>query len=164
MDHPVAILPIACRRPSTLSLTFNPRPFWSAAGLSPDGHGRGTPAQPCAFRGFSYVLLQLEGPTQFFQFGRIVGTEPCPKSPTGALPFVLSFRSWKDRNMPDKSITKVSSEYAPKGRLGQKYLASGIHISMRFWEREQPAAAKPQTARDYETVGLVLEGKAELLN
>ena len=74
MDHPVAILSIACRRPSTLSLTFNPRPFWSAAGLSPDGHGRGTPAQPCAFRGFSYVLLQLEGPTQFFRFGRIVGT------------------------------------------------------------------------------------------
>jgi mannose-6-phosphate isomerase-like protein (cupin superfamily) len=29
-------------------------------------------------------------------------------------------------------------------------------------EREQPAEAKPQTARDYETVGLVLEGKAEL--
>jgi hypothetical protein len=52
-----------------------------ASSFSPDGHGRGTPAQPCAFRGFSYVLLQLEGPTQFFQFGRIVGTEPCPKSP-----------------------------------------------------------------------------------
>ena len=64
--------------------------------------------------------------------------------------------------MPDKSITKVSSEYAPKGRFGQKYLASGIHISMRLWEREQPAEAKPQTARDYETVGFVLEGKAEL--
>ena len=55
--------------------------------------------------------------------------------------------------MPDKSITKVSSEYAPKGRFGQKYLASGIHISMRLWEREQPAEEKPQTARDYETVG-----------
>jgi len=38
--------------------------------------------------------------------------------------------------MPDKSITKVSSEYAPKGRFGQKYLASGIHISMRLGERE----------------------------
>ena len=64
--------------------------------------------------------------------------------------------------MPDKSITKVSSEYAPKGRFGQKYLAPGIHISIRFWEREQPAEAKPQTARDCETVGLVFEGKAEL--
>ena len=38
--------------------------------------------------------------------------------------------------MPDKSITKVSSEYAPKGRFGQRYLASGIHISMRLWERD----------------------------
>jgi quercetin dioxygenase-like cupin family protein len=64
--------------------------------------------------------------------------------------------------MPDKSITKVSLAHAPKGRFGQKYLASGIHISIRLWEREQPAEAKPQTARDYETVGLVLEGKAEL--
>ena len=60
--------------------------------------------------------------------------------------------------MPDKSITKVSSAHAPKGRFGQKYLASGIHISIRLWEREPPTEAKSQTARDYE----VLEGKAEL--
>jgi quercetin dioxygenase-like cupin family protein len=33
---------------------------------------------------------------------------------------------------------------------------------MRLWEREQPAAAKPETSRDYETVGFVIEGKAEL--
>ena len=32
--------------------------------------------------------------------------------------------------MPNKSITKVSSAHAPKGRFGQKYLASGIHISI----------------------------------
>ena len=65
--------------------------------------------------------------------------------------------------MPDKSITKVSSAHAPKGRFGQKYLASGIHIS----SSEKPLSAlppssKPHCARDYETVGLVLEGKAEL--
>jgi quercetin dioxygenase-like cupin family protein len=64
--------------------------------------------------------------------------------------------------MPDTSITKVSSAQAPKGHSGQKYLASGIRISMRLWEREQRAETKPETARDYETVGLVLEGKAEL--
>jgi quercetin dioxygenase-like cupin family protein len=64
--------------------------------------------------------------------------------------------------MPDKTITKVSSVHAPKGRFGQKYLASGIHISIRLWEHEPPGEAKSQTARDYETVGLVLEGKAEL--
>jgi quercetin dioxygenase-like cupin family protein len=64
--------------------------------------------------------------------------------------------------MPDKSITKISSAQAPKGRSGQKYLASGIHISLRLWEHEPPGEAKSQTARDYETAGLVLEGKAEL--
>ena len=79
-----------------------------------------------------------------------------------ALPFVLPCRTRKYWNMPDKSITKVSSAHSPKGRFGEKYLASGIHISMRLWEREEPGEAKTQTARDYETVGLVLEGKAEL--
>jgi quercetin dioxygenase-like cupin family protein len=64
--------------------------------------------------------------------------------------------------MPDKSITKVNAIFSPKGRAGQKYLASGIHISMRLWEREEPAEAKPETARDYETVGFVIDGKAEL--
>ena len=38
-----------------------------------------------------------------------------------ALPFVLPCRTRKYGNMPDKSITKVSSEHAPKGRFGQKY-------------------------------------------
>jgi len=32
---------------------------------------------------------------------------------------------------------------------------------MRLWEGEQRIEPKPQTVRDYETVGLVLEGKAE---
>src|SRR5438552_11891959 len=63
--------------------------------------------------------------------------------------------------MPDKSITKVSSAQAPRGSSGQKYLASGIHVSIRLWEREKPEA-NPETVRDYETVGFVLEGKAEL--
>jgi quercetin dioxygenase-like cupin family protein len=64
--------------------------------------------------------------------------------------------------MIDKSVTKVSSVTAPKGRAGQKYLASGIHISMRLWERENSNEAKPETVRNYETVGFVIEGKAEL--
>jgi quercetin dioxygenase-like cupin family protein len=64
--------------------------------------------------------------------------------------------------MPDKSITKVSSEYAPKGAAGQKYLASGVHLSMRLWEKESPTEDKPETVRDFETIGFVIEGKAEL--
>jgi len=33
---------------------------------------------------------------------------------------------------------------------------------MRLWEREEPNKAKARTARNYETVGFVIEGKAEL--
>jgi len=64
--------------------------------------------------------------------------------------------------MADKSITKVSSAYAPKGPAGQRYLASGVHVSMRLWEKEDPAEDKAETVREYETIGFVIEGKAEL--
>jgi quercetin dioxygenase-like cupin family protein len=64
--------------------------------------------------------------------------------------------------MADTSVTKVNSRYSPHGEHGQKYLATGIHLSMRLWEREEPGEAKPVTRRDYETVGYVLEGRAEL--
>ncbi|MBE9170750.1 cupin domain-containing protein [Pleurocapsales cyanobacterium LEGE 06147] len=64
--------------------------------------------------------------------------------------------------MTDKSVIKVSSQSSPKGKMGQKYLASGIKVSMRLWEEEQPGEPKPQTSRDYETVGYVIQGKAEL--
>jgi len=64
--------------------------------------------------------------------------------------------------MGDTSVKKVKSEYSPKGKMGQKYLASGIHVSMRLWEKEQPGQSKPASARDYETVGFVISGRAEL--
>lgn len=64
--------------------------------------------------------------------------------------------------MSDTSIKKVSAESAPRGEMGQKYLATGIHLSMRLWDKEPPAAAKPEAARDYETVGYVVAGRAEL--
>ena len=63
--------------------------------------------------------------------------------------------------MTDTSVTKVQSAHSPRGKMGQKYLASGIHVSMRLWE-EEPGAAKPVTAREYETVGYVIAGRAEL--
>jgi quercetin dioxygenase-like cupin family protein len=64
--------------------------------------------------------------------------------------------------MGDTSVKKVQSKYSPKGEHGQKYLASGIRVSMRLWEDEQPGEDKPESARDYETVGYVIEGRAEL--
>jgi quercetin dioxygenase-like cupin family protein len=46
--------------------------------------------------------------------------------------------------------------------MGQKYLVSGIHLAMRLWEQEQPGEPKPPTRREYETVGYVIQGRAEL--
>ena len=64
--------------------------------------------------------------------------------------------------MPDTTVTKVDSAHSPTGRQGQKYLASGTSIAMRLWEREEPGEPKPTARRAYETVGYVLEGRAEL--
>lgn len=64
--------------------------------------------------------------------------------------------------MSDTSVKKVNSSYSPKGEMGQKYLASGVHVSMRLWEAEQPNEPKLPTQRAYETVGFVIEGRAEL--
>ena len=64
--------------------------------------------------------------------------------------------------MGDTTVTKIDSRHSPKGAQGQKYLASGIHVAMRLWENEKPAEAKEAAAREYETVGYVIKGKAEL--
>jgi quercetin dioxygenase-like cupin family protein len=64
--------------------------------------------------------------------------------------------------MADKSIHKVSSATSPRGDMGQKYLAAGVSIGMRMWEKEPATDAKPATTRDYETVGFVVSGRAEL--
>jgi mannose-6-phosphate isomerase-like protein (cupin superfamily) len=45
--------------------------------------------------------------------------------------------------------------------MGQTYLASGVRVSMRLWE-EGPSDDKAETWRDYETVGYVVSGRAEL--
>ena len=64
--------------------------------------------------------------------------------------------------MGDTTVTKVDSRNSPTGEMGQKYLASGKSLAMRLWENEQPQEAKEHAARDYETVGYVVSGKAEL--
>ncbi len=48
----------------------------------------------------------------------------------------------------DKSVTKVSAFTAPKGTLGQKYLATGKHLGMRLFEKES-VGEKASTVRDY---------------
>jgi quercetin dioxygenase-like cupin family protein len=63
--------------------------------------------------------------------------------------------------MGDTTVTKVTTESAPHGAMGQKYLASGVHVAMRLWD-EEPGEEKALRTRDYETVGYVLAGTAEL--
>jgi len=47
--------------------------------------------------------------------------------------------------------------------MGQKLLVSGNAISMRLWDEEPgDGKAKSAVARNYETVGYVLSGRAEL--
>src|SRR4051794_9540958 len=81
---------------------------------------------------------------------------------------VLRVRTSSDRSRPqeasmtDTTVMKVSSAHSPKGDQGQKYLASGKSLSMRLWQDEPPADAKPPSRRDYETVGYVISGSAEL--
>jgi quercetin dioxygenase-like cupin family protein len=64
--------------------------------------------------------------------------------------------------MSDTSVEKKHSQDSPKGEMGQKYLASGKGVSMRLWEDESPDVAKPPVRREYETVGYVIRGRAEL--
>ncbi len=65
--------------------------------------------------------------------------------------------------MADTSVTKVEAASAPQGPEGQKYLASGRALSMRLWEREPEGTTKEPVRRDYETVGYVISGRAELV-
>ena len=64
----------------------------------------------------------------------------------------------------DTSLVKLNSAFSPVGEDGQVYLASGKSVSMRLWRDEPPTDddGKEATARDYETVGYVISGVAEL--
>src|SRR6476469_3612693 len=62
--------------------------------------------------------------------------------------------------MPDTTIKKVEARSSPCGEMGQKYLVAGKRVSMRLWSDE--AGGKALTARDHETVGYVISGRAKL--
>ena len=61
-----------------------------------------------------------------------------------------------------ENADKVNEGNAPRGEMGQRHLASGESVSMRLWDGEEPGEPKPEAAREYETVGYVVEGRAEL--
>lgn len=64
--------------------------------------------------------------------------------------------------MADTTVIKVDAAHSPKGPDGQAYLASGKMVSMRMWRNEPPNQPKQPVRRDYETVGYVVSGSAEL--
>ena len=64
--------------------------------------------------------------------------------------------------MGDTTVKKVQSATSPKGPQGEKYLASGKRVSMRLWENEPPTDDNPTHAHEYEVVGYVISGRAEL--
>jgi mannose-6-phosphate isomerase-like protein (cupin superfamily) len=74
----------------------------------------------------------------------------------------LTARPKSESKMADTSVTKVDSNYSPEGSMGQIYLASGVTLGMRLWRDEPPHPPEPAVRRDYEVVGYVLEGRAEL--
>jgi quercetin dioxygenase-like cupin family protein len=67
-----------------------------------------------------------------------------------------------DKFMADTTITKIDSTHSPKGAAGQKYLACGKSMSMRLWENEPVDKKKEDSKHEYETLGYVIKGKAEL--
>ncbi|HVM69065.1 MAG TPA: cupin domain-containing protein [Gaiellaceae bacterium] len=50
--------------------------------------------------------------------------------------------------------------------MGEKYLASGVRVSMRLWDNEpkttESEARQTESERDYEVVGYVVAGRAIL--
>jgi quercetin dioxygenase-like cupin family protein len=82
--------------------------------------------------------------------------------PAGTSIAINCLQNGGNYKMGDTSVQKVMSANSPHGEMGQKYLASGINIAMRLWENQEPNDNKEMQKRDYETVGYVIKGKAEL--
>ena len=63
----------------------------------------------------------------------------------------------------DTTVIKVDTSRSPHGPMGEKYLASGVHLAMRLWESVQASTeSETERERDYEIVGYVIAGRAEL--
>ena len=63
----------------------------------------------------------------------------------------------------DTTIKKIDSSESPQGSMGQRYLATGKKMSMRLWENVEPTDDKTPRKRDYETIGYVISGRAEVV-
>jgi nucleotide-binding universal stress UspA family protein/quercetin dioxygenase-like cupin family protein len=70
-----------------------------------------------------------------------------------------------NRGLPESATSvkgvMVDALHLPRGPDGQKTLASGVRVGMRLWDHEARGDS-PESQRDYEVVGYVLAGYAEL--
>ncbi len=64
--------------------------------------------------------------------------------------------------MTPTSAHKIDAASAQRGEHGQIVLAAGTSVAMRAWRDEAPGEPKALTTREYDTVGYVLRGRAEL--
>lgn len=60
-------------------------------------------------------------------------------------------------------VDKITVTSASSGEMGQRYLASGSRVALRLWSEQPTSSGKPQVAREYETVGYVISGRARLV-
>jgi mannose-6-phosphate isomerase-like protein (cupin superfamily) len=70
-------------------------------------------------------------------------------------------RATAEPSRHDSTVVKIDSSRSPRGKHGEKYLASGVRVALRLWEDEEPGET-PETERAYEVVGYVIDGRAEL--
>ena len=59
-------------------------------------------------------------------------------------------------------VSKVGAGGVQAGQMGEQNLAAGSRVAMRLWAAEEPTEGKPEAAREYETVGYVITGRARL--
>ena len=64
--------------------------------------------------------------------------------------------------MTETTTGKINVNTAEEGEMGQTKLAAGEKVAMRMWKAEDPTDGKETVSRDYETVGFVISGRAEL--
>lgn len=64
--------------------------------------------------------------------------------------------------MTDTTVAKLNADHSPEGSMGQVYLVSGKRVALRLWRDEPPADDPLVSVREYETVGYVISGSAEL--
>lgn len=59
-------------------------------------------------------------------------------------------------------IEVIDAEHTRKSKAGERHLAKGKNISMRMWDAEPAGIEKKPARREYETVGYVISGRAEV--